>query len=74
MLVSDPHVASFKYRGQPYDCIELTEERLQEADITVITTDHSGFDYEMISSKSQVLFDTRNALHQMTKPDNYHLL
>ncbi|MNO16713.1 UDP-N-acetyl-D-glucosamine 6-dehydrogenase [compost metagenome] len=74
VLVSDPHVASFKYRGQPYDCIELTEERLQEADITVITTDHSGFDYDMISSKSQVLFDTRNALHQMTKPDNYHLL
>lgn len=72
--VSDPHIPAFKYRGNSYECIELTEERVAEADITVIATDHSQFDFEMIGSQSNSLFDTRNAMKFYTKPERYYLL
>ncbi|MGO4108815.1 nucleotide sugar dehydrogenase [Paenibacillus sp. YAF4_2] len=72
--ISDTHIQNFKANGKPYECIGLTEERVAEADITVITTDHTGFDYEMIGRASKSLFDTRNGMKNYDKPDNYYLL
>ncbi|GAA0400933.1 nucleotide sugar dehydrogenase [Paenibacillus motobuensis] len=72
--VSDPHITSFKYRGHSYETVELTEDRLKESDITVIATDHTRFDYELIGRTSESLFDTRNVMSSYTKPTNYHLL
>lgn len=72
--VSDTHIDTFRYNGNQYECVELTEERLTAADIAVITTDHSGFDYELIGRASQTLFDTRNSMKPYDKPENYHLL
>lgn len=72
--VSDTHVQAFRHGGRDYECVELTAERALEADITVITTDHSGFDYELIRSASRCLFDTRNGMRGMDKPEHYYLL
>ncbi|MGG6309518.1 nucleotide sugar dehydrogenase [Paenibacillus macerans] len=72
--VSDTHIADFQYRGQSYICEELTEKRLNEADIAVITTDHSGFDYGLIGRARRSLLDTRNAMKDRVKPDRYYLL
>lgn len=72
--VSDTHVQAFRHRGRDYECAELTAERLAEADMTVITTDHSGFDYGLIGSASRCLFDTRNGMRAMDKPEHYYLL
>ena len=36
-------------------------ETLAEADIVIITTDHSVYDYAMIVEHSQLILDTRNA-------------
>lgn len=74
VVISDTHIDTFRYNGNQYECVELTEQRLAEADITVITTDHSGFDYDLIGRASQSLFDTRNGMKSYPKPDNYHLL
>ena len=41
---------------------KLTAEMLAEADLVLITTDHSCFDYDLIAAKAKVVFDTRNAL------------
>ncbi|GGG00463.1 nucleotide sugar dehydrogenase [Paenibacillus aceti] len=71
---SDPHITSFKYRGRNYETVELTESRLQEADIAVIATDHTRFDYELIGRTCHSLFDTRNVMIHHSKPENYHLL
>ncbi|MEU5365737.1 nucleotide sugar dehydrogenase [Streptomyces sp. NPDC005925] len=40
----------------------LTEEELRAADVTVLLTDHDGFDYDLVESASQHLFDTRNRM------------
>ncbi|USB33032.1 nucleotide sugar dehydrogenase [Paenibacillus sp. YPG26] len=72
--VSDTHIQAFRHGGRDYECVELTAGRAQAADITVITTDHSGFDYELIRSSCRCLFDTRNGLRGMDKPKDYYLL
>ncbi|WP_068621038.1 nucleotide sugar dehydrogenase [Paenibacillus tuaregi] len=72
--VSDTHIRAFRHRGRDYECMELTPERLSAADITVITTDHSGFNYGMVGAASRCLFDTRNAMQGWSKPLRYELL
>ncbi|SFX23624.1 UDP-N-acetyl-D-glucosamine dehydrogenase [Thermoactinomyces sp. DSM 45891] len=63
--VADPHVPSFRFShnadAKVMETVELTAERLQNADLVLLTTDHSAFDYEMIARESKVIFDTRNA-------------
>lgn len=56
----DPHIEEFKMNGQIYRTEELSEQILEQADLTLIATNHSGFNYEMIIDKSKVVFDTRN--------------
>lgn len=59
---SDPYIANFTYRGERFEGTPLTEERLQQADLTVITTDHTRFNYSMIAENAKVIFDTRNVM------------
>lgn len=60
--VADPHVREFKFKGKIEDTvIELNEEMVEQADLVLITTDHSAFNYEMIATKAKVIFDTRNS-------------
>jgi UDP-N-acetyl-D-glucosamine dehydrogenase len=40
---------------------ELNEKLLKEADVTVIVTDHTTYDYEWIVAFSKRIIDTRNA-------------
>lgn len=61
----DPHIPSFRVGEKVYETVELTGELLESADIVLITTDHSAFDYQLIADKSKVIFDTRNALKEI---------
>lgn len=68
--VVDPHVPSFRPHGKAgkvYETVELTTERLQNADLVLLATDHSAFDYEMIAREAKVIFDTRNAFKGVSK-------
>lgn len=49
----------------------INKRALNEADLVLITTDHSNFDYEMIAKESKVIFDTRNAMKDVEKPNKY---
>ncbi|WP_235576103.1 nucleotide sugar dehydrogenase [Rossellomorea vietnamensis] len=60
--VVDPHVKQFRLNNQIVEPVNLTEEALENADLVLITTDHSSFDYKMIAEKAPVIFDTRNAM------------
>ncbi len=60
--VVDPYVKEFKFKGEVTKTEDLTQELLESADIVLLTTDHSNFDYELIAKESNVIFDTRNAL------------
>ncbi|MBB5324237.1 UDP-N-acetyl-D-glucosamine dehydrogenase [Anoxybacillus tepidamans] len=69
--VVDPYVPSFRACNRVIETVALTPELLQQSDIVLITTDHSNFDYEMIAQNSPVIFDTRNALKDVEKPNKY---
>ncbi|HJV46672.1 MAG TPA: nucleotide sugar dehydrogenase [Bacillota bacterium] len=60
--ISDPYIPSFRYKGKFYESVDLNGETLLNADITVITTDHSNVDYRLVTSKSKQILDTRNVL------------
>jgi len=63
---SDPHVPSLSVRTPhseiAMESVEVSEELLQEQDVTVILTDHSAFSYAQIAQESRCIIDTRNAL------------
>jgi len=61
VLYHDPYIATFSLGDKHYTSIELNQNFLEEADVVVITTDHSCYDYERIVEKSRLILDTRNA-------------
>jgi len=57
----DPHVSEFSHEGVVRRGVDLTDEALSEADIVVITTDHTAVDYERVVRQARLVLDTRNA-------------
>jgi len=68
----DPHVPVFRLNGEMVNTVELTEEKLREADLVVIATNHSGFEYRMIGEMSNAILDTRNSVLSDIKYENYY--
>ncbi|MCX7904012.1 MAG: nucleotide sugar dehydrogenase [Caloramator sp.] len=62
---NDPYIPEFTHLGKHYVSVELTEETLRDADIVIITTDHSKYDYDFIVKNAKVVFDTRNATKEV---------
>lgn len=61
---NDPFVPKLpKTRKYNYDMIsvELSPKKLEEFDLVVLSTDHSIFDYNLISNHSKIIIDSRNA-------------
>jgi len=58
---SDPYVPKVNINGHSLDGVPATREQLASADLVIITTDHSAFDYLEIVRNSALVFDTRNA-------------
>jgi UDP-N-acetyl-D-glucosamine dehydrogenase len=70
--VVDPFVPAFRLIDKQIETVALTEDLLSSADLVLIATDHTTFDYEMIANSSRVVFDTRNALKDVEKkPERY---
>jgi len=64
IMINDPFIPKFKHKGKEY--ISVTwENEIRNADIVIITTDHSSYDYEKIVTEASLLYDTRNATKQV---------
>jgi UDP-N-acetyl-D-glucosamine dehydrogenase len=74
IMFSDPFISKFKHQNGWYESIPLNKENLKKADITVITTDHTDFNYELIRHSAPVIFDTRNAMKGKEVLGKYYLL
>lgn len=72
-IVVDPHIKEFKLNGVMHKTKKLDKELIEQADLTVIATNHSGFDYKVISETASVILDTRNVTEIIFK-NNYHKL
>lgn len=57
----DPYMRTIRLMDKIFRVQELNEKLLRDADITVIVTDHSSYDYEWIVDFSKRVIDTRNA-------------
>lgn len=60
VLYNDPFIPEFKHKGIEYKSIGV-EKGISEADIVIVTTDHSAYDFEKIVEKAKIFYDTRNA-------------
>jgi UDP-N-acetyl-D-glucosamine dehydrogenase len=58
---NDPFVPQVQMEKSKWKSLKLTRQRLQAADLVVILTDHSQYDYQWIADNAVVVFDTRNA-------------
>ncbi len=57
----DPYVDKVCIGSQEFMSEPLTEELLNEVDLVLITTDHSGINYSWLVDKAKRILDTRNA-------------
>ena len=67
----DPFVESFRAAGQVIKPVQISDELLENADLVILATDHSSYDYQHIANKANVIFDTRNAFKHVEKPNRY---
>ena len=71
----DPYIPKFRHRGEEYAGEKsLSVEKVQGADLVVITTAHSALDYAMVQKHARCIFDTKNAMSKVTARSNVHLL
>lgn len=69
-ITVDPYVSEFKLNDNVIKTEAFEEQLLTNADLTIIATNHSDFDYDLIQDKSAYVFDTRNAYNKR-KQINY---
>mgnify|MGYP000719153360 CR=1 FL=1 len=74
VMYNDPCVQQFCYKGREYHSVQLSAEILEEADLVLIATAHSSYDYDFIQSYSRYIFDTKNAMKNVKKRNNIEKL
>ena len=62
----DPHVPSFVEDGARMHSVEDLDAALAAADVVVVVTDHSAYDWDDVASKARVVVDTRHVLPVQT--------
>lgn len=63
----DPFVPEVDVPGRRFASVPLDDPTLENVDCVVIVTDHTGFDYDRITSKVPLVFDTRNATRGLSR-------
>lgn len=62
---NDPHIPNVvTHHGHTYHSVSLTADTLKEADVVVLTTNHSAFDVEFIEQHAQMIVDLRNMVKE----------
>lgn len=76
VIYNDPYIPEFKNKktSRQYHSVELNAANLSAADIVVITTMHTCFDYNFIASNSKKILDTKNATKDIDCKENIRLL
>jgi len=72
----DPFVSEYKEKGHIKKGLpELSAETIRNADLVVITTNHTqGIDYNFVQKNAQYIFDTKNAMKEVLNRENVELL
>ncbi len=71
----DPWVPRFKAGNLEMESVPvLTEKVLTESDLVIVTTSHSNVDYHFVQCHANMIFDTKNAMKNVTDRDNIEVL
>ena len=61
-MFHDPYVKNLLLEGgRRQKSVPLTPANLKKADLVIIVTDHSSFDYNAIVRHARIVLDSRNA-------------
>ncbi len=71
VTVNDPFIPKFTHGGVHYVSQELSA--MSEADIVIITTDHTAYKAEDIAKQAKLVFDTRNVTSDIRAPHVHRL-
>lgn len=71
---NDPYISEFKHHDKVYKGLELSNDTLKQADLVVLVTAHSCYDYNFIQQNARVIFDTKNAAKNVKIRENIELL
>lgn len=71
--VVDPYISEFKLNDEIYATAKLDGNLLTSADLVLITTNHSNFNYEDIFNKSNLILDTRNSYSNINSSKYYRI-
>lgn len=71
----DPYIKEYKFKGRIKKGIsDIDKEVLNNSDLVVITTAHTGVDYDFIQQNAKIIFDTKNAMKSVKNRENIKLL
>lgn len=71
----DPWVKEYKYKGTKASSIhELTADVLKSSDLVMVTAAHTNVDYDFVQKNAPVIFDTKNAMKNVTARENIEVL
>ena len=71
----DPYVKEYEYKGYKGKSIEeLNKENFIKQDLIIITTAHTKIDYGFVQANAKFIFDTKNAMKDITERHNIELL
>lgn len=71
----DPFIPEYNDHGKvKIGEIELTVELVNNADLVMITADHTMVDYSLVQQHAKAIFDTKNAMKDITNRENIELL
>lgn len=71
--VVDPYVSAFKLNASLHQTVELNKQNIEDADIVLIATNHTDFDYNLIQSSAKLILDTRNSIGEVSSQNYYKI-
>ena len=75
MVFYDPYIKEYKDEGNTKQGEEsLTKELIESADLVVVTTAHTNIDYDFVQQHAKLVFDTKNAMKDVSNRSNIEVL
>lgn len=71
----DPFVPEYCYQGKVKKGMKkLSPTAVAGADLVMVTASHTNVDYDMVAKNARAVFDTKNAMKEVTARDSIELL
>ncbi len=65
----DPYVPRIQIGDRGFESADLTTAAVEQADLVIITTNHSTIDFEWVLQHAQAILDTRGATRHLADPE-----